>query len=236
MGEHCFRRLNPEAYQIAYDRMEQRQGSRSTASYLLANLPKKEAIKRALNDVIPLAEHLDQLQDILGEKVRRKLGIDLWQHLRDGGTLKVVTETARGSFNTNYASVPGYRLVDPSRKQLAPTLTTTVKTFDAIAPVFNITALSDRERERAATLFSRGLRLTRDLFYDLDDLRRLVSIETTATIRNWAMQPNAAASLFIRRDERILQIGQTEATAQNVSLRACIDMAIPILPKLDLTA
>jgi hypothetical protein len=83
---------------------------------------------------MPLAEHLDDLQMILGERLRTKLGINLWQHLREGGNLKVATETRQGTFNTTYAFVAGYRLVDPSRKKLVPTLQTALRVFEKIGP------------------------------------------------------------------------------------------------------
>ena len=38
---------------------------------------------------MPLAGHLDDVQMILGERLRIKFGIDLRQHLRDGGNLKL---------------------------------------------------------------------------------------------------------------------------------------------------
>jgi hypothetical protein len=85
MGEHCFKSLNPEGYERARQRMDERQGRRATVAYLTANLHKKDDARRAIGAVMPLAEHLDDLQMILGERLRIKLGIDLWQHLRDGG-------------------------------------------------------------------------------------------------------------------------------------------------------
>ena len=56
---------------------------------------------------LSILPNLDELQLQLGERVRQKLGIDLWQAVRDGGQLKLVTETARGTFNTTYGTVAG---------------------------------------------------------------------------------------------------------------------------------
>ena len=145
---------------------------------------------RSAKLALGLAEHLDDLRDQLGERVRQKLGIDLWQAVRDGGQLKLVTETARGTFNTTYATVSGYRLIDPSRKKLAPTLRTAIKALDSI-PYFDIASASDAERAKAARLFGKGLDLLREAFEDIEELRRFVSLQTTATIRNWSLQENA---------------------------------------------
>jgi hypothetical protein len=236
MGEHCFKRLNPEGYERARQRMDERQGRRSTIAYLIANLHKKDDARRAIEIAMPLAEHLDDLQMILGERLRIKLGIDLWQHLRDGGNLKVTTETRQGAFNTSYAFVAGYRLVDPARKKLVPTLQTAIRTFDKIGLPAGIISGSDREREAASRLFGHGLRLARDMFFDLADLRELVSISSTATIRNWSIQPGAAASIYIRRiDDLNLLVGKTEEAAARITLRPAISMIIPSLPEISLT-
>jgi hypothetical protein len=235
MGEHCFKRLNPEGYAQAYDRMEQRQGRRSTISYLVANLHKKEMAREAVLAVMPLAEHLDELQDILGGRVRQKLGIDLWQCLREGGNLKISVESRQGAFSSTYANVAGYRLVDPARKKLVPTLRTIDRTFGAIGYTGDIASWSDTERKTASRLFSRGLTLAREILYDLGDLRRFVSIQSTATIRNWSQQQTAAASIYIRREGLALLIGKSESDARKIVLRDCIDMPISALPDLDTT-
>jgi hypothetical protein len=235
MGEHCFKSLNPEGYERARRRMDERQGRRATIAYLTANLFKKDHARRAIETVLPLAEHLDDLQLILGERLRIKRGIDLWQYLRDGGNLKISTETRQGTFNTNYALVAGYRLVDPARKKLVPTLNTALRAFEKIGVPAQIIAGTDREREAASRYFSQGLRLARDIFYDLADLRELVSVTSTATIRNWSMQSGAAASVFMRREDLAVLIGKTEDTATRIPLKPAISMALPSLPDISLT-
>lgn len=175
-------------------------------------------------------------QMILGERLRTKLGINLWQHLREGGNLKVATETRQGTFNTTYAFVAGYRLVDPSRKKLVPTLQTALRVFEKIGPPAAVISGSDRDRETASRHFGLGLRLARDIFYDLADLRELVSVSSTATIRNWAMQPDAAASIYMRRSDDIsLFVGKTEETAVRIALKSAINMVIPSLPQISVT-
>ncbi|MGL5168980.1 MAG: hypothetical protein ACRC9K_24125 [Afipia sp.] len=236
MGEDCFKRLNPQGYRDAKDRLEQRQGRRSTVNYLTANLHKKGEFIAALERVEPLAEHLDDLQMILGERLRKLTGVDLWQAVREGGNLKVVVETERGSFNSNYASVAGYRLVDPVRKKLAPMITTALRWFRAIELHANIADATDAERTAAARSFGKGIPLARDLMFDLEDLRKFVSIETTATIRNWSRQRNATAQIYMRREGRTVLIGKNETVAKPITLREVIDSTIPALPSIVITA
>lgn len=234
MGRHCFRRLNPQGYELAVSRLEERQGRSSDIAYLTANLHKKADANRAAEMLLDLAEHLDALQLQLGERVRQKLGIDLWQAVRDGGQLKLVTETARGAFNTIYATVSGYRLVDPARKPIAPTLQTAIKTLNSIGQLDAVSA-TDAERTRAARLFGRGLALMRESFADVDELRRFVSVETTATIRNWSTEDNAPARIFMRRDGLSLFIGRSAEQYGEIKLRPVIDQPIPQLPSITTT-
>jgi hypothetical protein len=229
MGTHCFKRLNPEGYKLAVRRLEERQGRASTVAYLLANLYKKADAKQSAWLALPFAEHLDDLQDQLGERVRQKLGIDLWQAVRDGGQLKLAAGTGRSAVNTNYATVSGYRLVDPARKKLAPSLRTAIKAFDSI-PHFDIPSASDAERSAAARLFSKGLNLLREVLEDIDDLRRFVSVQSTATIRNWSLQDNAPARIYMRREGQSIFIGEAEDQAREIRLKPVVDAAIPSLP------
>lgn len=235
MGEHCFRRLNPEAYAIAIERMAERQGRQSTITYLTANLRKKDEARRVAEIALPLAEHLDSLQMILGERLRRVVGIDLWQFVRNGGTLGLSTDTAQGPIITPYASVAGYRLVDPARKKLVPTLEGSIKAFDAIGLPQEVIHSDDTRREAASRHFSRGLRLLQETLYDLRDLREFVSIGTTATLRNWSNQPNALGTVYMRRDGLKLHIGRSEEEAHTIALRDVIDKPIPTAPQLVIT-
>jgi hypothetical protein len=235
MGTHCFRRLNPEGYKLAVRRLEERQGRASTIAYLIANLHKKSEAKRSAELARDLAEHLDNLQDQLGERVRQKLGIDLWQAVRDAGELKLVTETARGAFNTTYATVSGYRLIDPARKKLAPRLLMAIRALDTI-PHFDIPSASDAERSKAARLFGKGLNLLREAFEDIDDLRRFVSLQSTATIRNWSLQDGAPARIYIRRDGQSIFLGKSADDAREIRLKPVIDSPLPTLPAIAMTS
>jgi hypothetical protein len=98
MGQHCFRRLNPEGHKTAYENLQERQRRKATIDYLIDNLPRKGEAEAVIERAIPIAQHLDDLREILGPKLRAVTGIDLWQTLRDG--LKVVTTDTRGVGNS----------------------------------------------------------------------------------------------------------------------------------------
>lgn len=234
MGRHCFRRLNPEGYNTAIRRLEERQGRAATIGFLTANLHKKAEAKHAAEEAMALAQHLDDLQEQLGEKVRNVLGVDLWQAVRDGGQLKLETETQQGAFNTVYATVSGYRLIDPARKKLVPALHAAIKAFDAIG-YFDVKAATDAERTNAARLFSRGLGIIRETFEDIMEFRQFLSVQTTATIRNWAQQENAPARLYIRREGLSILVGRSVEKAREIRLKPVVDVPVPLLPSITTT-
>jgi hypothetical protein len=234
MGRHCFRRLNPEGYNTAIRRLEERQGRAATIGFLTANLHKKAEAKHAAEEAMALAQHLDDLQEQLGEKVRNVLGVDLWQAVRDGGQLKLETETQQGAFNTVYATVSGYRLIDPARKKLVPALHAAIKAFDAIG-YFDVKVATDAERTNAARLFSRGLGIIRETFEDIMEFRQFLSVQTTATIRNWAQQENAPARLYIRREGLSILVGRSVEKAREIRLKPVVDVPVPLLPSITTT-
>lgn len=181
-----------------------------------------------------LAQHLDDLQEQLGEKVRNVLGVDLWQAVRDGGQLKLETETQQGAFNTVYATVSGYRLIDPARKKLVPALHAAIKAFDAIG-YFDVKVATDAERTNAARLFSRGLGIIRETFEDIMEFRQFLSVQTIATIRNWAQQENAPARLYIRREGLSILVGRSVEKAREIRLKPVVDVPVPLLPSITTT-
>jgi hypothetical protein len=50
------------------------------------------------------------------------------------------------------------------------------------------------------------------------------------------MQPDAAASIYMRRSDDIsLFVGKTEETAVRIALKSAINMVIPSLPQISVT-
>jgi hypothetical protein len=233
MGQHCFRRLNPEGHRTAYENLQERQRRKATIDYLINNLPKKPEAESAIERAIPIARHLDDLHDILGPKLKGLMGIDLWQILRDG--LKVVTtDTSGRQFLTDYARIEGRKLIDPAHKKIRPSLETALRGLKGLQLPADLEPVTDAERESIARKFRRAIAIARDTFSSIDECRRFVSIQNTATVRSWGALPHATASLYLRRDGRTLLVGTTEEDARSISLDAAIDSVMPRLPDVSL--
>jgi len=230
MGRHCFRRLNPKGHETAYRNLRDRQKGRATLDYLLNNLPKRSQAQAAIERALPIAQHLDDLQDILGYKLRAVLRINLWQVLRDG--LKVATGIANKEFLTDYANVEGLRLIDPARKKIRASLETAARGLADLDIPTDLSLASEAERSVLARKYGRALSIARDAFSEIEQCKLFLSVQNTATIRAWGALPEATVRLYIRRKGRSLMIGETEEEARNIALDAAIDSPMPQLPEI----
>lgn len=231
MGQHCFRRLNPEGHESAYRNLQDRIKRQGVINYLVNNLPKRLGAATALDRAGPIAKHLDDLQDILGIKLKRTFGIDLWQHVRDG-SLKVATGSGDKQFFTNYATIDGSRLLDPARTKILSRIETATKGLANIEVPADIEAASDAERDKIARQFARAMKIAQAALADIDECRRFLSIQNTATIRAWGARLDAPIQIYIRREGLTLMIGKTEDDPKPINLDASLDSPTPRLPEI----
>jgi hypothetical protein len=232
MGRDCFRTLNPEGHDFAVQEFDERTRREALIAYLTANLDKRFAAIDALERAVPMAQQIDELQDVLGERLRRNIGVDLWQHVRDGGQLRLIEQTPRGDIFVQYSSVEGYSLVDPTRKRIEPSLRTAIGHLQGIDLPAGIADTNDTQRELAAKAFQRGITTGRDAIAAIAECRRFVSVLSFASLRVGGEQPNAPARLYARRDGLELFIGKTEDSVRRVTLDGCIDLPVPVLPEI----
>ena len=227
MGQDCFKKLNPEGHQFAVDEFAQRKERAAQLAFLVANLPNRAAIAEAIAATMPIAEHLDELKDRLGDRLRRSWGIDLWQHFRDGGRLRVANDV--GTFD-DYGAVEGYSLVDPGRKDFSPTLSTALRGLESIDLPDDVSSADDEQLKKASRAFGRSVNLARETINAMTDAKKFVSVLNTATIRTWALLPNAPVRLDVRRENDEVYIGPSEHNRTRIPLDSRIDNALPVLP------
>ncbi|SPP93040.1 hypothetical protein [Bradyrhizobium vignae] len=232
MGRDCFRTLKPEGHEFAVRELDERQRREATIAYLRQNIEKRHAAIKLLEQSLPLARQVDSLQQQQGDSLRPAIGIDLWQHVRDGGQLKVVEETARGPIFVPYATVEGYTLIDSARKRTEPSVNTVIRHLKGIDLASDVANASDDQREAAARAFQRGMMVGREVLDVVADCRRFVSVLSLATLRNWGNQDNAPARLCARREGHELYIGRREDSVRRITLDACIDLSVPVLPEI----
>lgn len=232
MGTDCFKRMNPEGYRAALDRQSVRKGQEAVLDVLTKNLPRLETAKRRLQDILPLAEHLDDLQKTLGVDLNNKRRVDLWGAVRNEGQLQVTTRESvehSKAMLTTYASIEGYRLIDPRREKIANRVRSALAEFDKVSLPANIDAASFAERTVAYRTLQKGKRAAESAIKDIEDCRKFVSPATVATIRTWGARPDAVMPVYMRLDERRLFVGWSEDSARPIILSPVLDRATPVL-------
>lgn len=231
MGQHCFRRINPEGHAAAFRDLQERIRRQGAIKYLLNNLPKRSEARSALQRALPIAGHLDDLQDILGAKLVRTVGIDLWQQVREG-SLNIVSGPSGRQFSTRYATIAGFRLIDPGRQKICPRIENAAKKLDNIEIPNDIQTADDPERDKAARQFSRAMKLAQTAFIDIDDCRQFLTPLNIATIRTWGSRLDATEQIYMRRDGLTLWIGKTEDDPRPIILDGSLDVPTPRLPEI----
>jgi hypothetical protein len=237
MGQDCFRKLNPEADAFAKDELDDLKKRQQDLDYVIANLPNRGKAISAIESARPVAKRLDELQDQLGDKLIKTYGIDLWRHVREDGRLRLFGRTEgfdemdAGSTSFDlYGTAVGTTLIDPSRKDFAPGLSSALSKLESISLPKDIYSATDDELRKAARDYGRGLNIAREIIEAMEDARSFVSVQNTATLRNWAQNPGAPERFYIRRDGNSLTVGRSNEDARPIPIDPVIDRPLPELP------
>ncbi|MCA6099202.1 hypothetical protein [Bradyrhizobium australafricanum] len=232
MGQHCFRRINPEGHQAAYKDLQDRIRREGSIRYLIGNLWKAKEASSALERAKPIARHLDDLQDILGPKLKRTLQIDLWRYMRDGALMVVSGGTDGKQFYTRYSTVTGTQLLDPARTSMAQKVETAQRLLENLDLPDDIEKADDDDRDRVARRFNRAMRVAGNAIAEINECRQFVTPLNVATIRQWGSRLDAPLQVYMRREGLVLHIGQTEDEPRSINLDGCLDLPTPRLPEI----
>lgn len=238
MGQDCFKRLNPEADAYAKDELDELTKRQRDLDYIIANLPNRASAVAAIEEALPIAKRLDELRDQLGNKLERTFGIDLWRHVRNDGNLGLHKLTAGMDewsatglpMIEHYGRVSGINLIDPSRKDLAPGLVSALVSLQNIALPEDIYSATGDELRRAARAYGRGVNIAKDIIAEMDEARTFISVQNTATLRNWSQTEGAPERFYIRRVDNTLTVGRSEKDARPIPLDPILNRTLPALP------
>jgi hypothetical protein len=140
-----------------------------------------------------------------------------------------------------YATLSGYQFYDPEGKSVVRRLRTAISALEAVDFVgpdvdAQIKSLSDSDREKTARLMTRGFQNGRSILDEIAVLRRGISVESTATLRNWSQAPGSPLQgLYIRRDGTDLSVGRSEYAVLPITLGESLNFALPQIPDLGLS-
>ena len=249
LGPQCFRRINPEGHDYAYDQYRKEQRIRLDITFLLAHLHLLPEAIMATTRAIEIAEAVDTIRAILRTRISQVVHIpNFWQHVRTG-TLKITerdSETVRlqdGSTLTrdvdriiDYGPMPGYDMLDPGAHEIARQLKYAFTALNAILSFggLNINPLTiwDKDRRHVAKVFERGLKKAAASFDEIQNVRQFIGPVGIATLAGWGRHPGAPANFHAALDGRTLQLGRSPHDYQKIIVPETFFAVLPSLPRI----
>lgn len=226
MGPDCFQAFDKEGHLQAVAKLRKEQKLSKDIAYLLSNLPKAPTALRTLEHALPTVEAVDALRKALRHGLPVALRKDLWPYIKDGvlRTVKKKTETYETEdgkkekrvieTNVDYATIDGYRMLDPNEPELTTGLKNIIQGLRSIEPGHDpkstIAAMPEEERTRVARMLGRSLNRAKEIFKEVDDIRPFVSVITIATLRNWGKHKDCPIHCHAMVDDSNVYFGRTE--------------------------
>jgi hypothetical protein len=84
LGPDCFRALNPEGHDLAYDNMKAEEQRENDINFLLSRIGDVPKLIEAVEHAIPVAETVDALGVTLRKELDQILRTRMWDHVREG--------------------------------------------------------------------------------------------------------------------------------------------------------
>ncbi|GHE69019.1 hypothetical protein GCM10019059_30850 [Camelimonas fluminis] len=204
LGPACFRSLDQGAHDNAYRELKAEKRKQQDEAFVLSKLPLLGGVLDACQQATLVAEALDEFRADL-VKVLADKRFPLWDHVRRDGKLKIVQKAKdlRVSRDGNaslvdieversHADLPGYELLNPAWKPIAPKLRRAgerleahVLTGDWRGRVANMT---DLDRHRLVRSLNFSVKTIRECISDLESGRRLAVPLTVKTLRAWGVR------------------------------------------------
>jgi hypothetical protein len=92
--------------------------------------------------------------------------------------------------------------------------------------------MTDEERRITAKRLSDGQRAARDIFGEIDELRRFLSDKSVATLRGWGRHAGCPTPIYVARDGVGFYIGKTEAERLRIPIRDEMLRVLGSLPRI----
>jgi hypothetical protein len=222
MGPDCFAAFDKEGHLQAVAKLRKEQQTSKDIAYLLANYSKAPGAIRVMERALPCVLAVDALRKVLRHELPTTLKGDLWSYIKDGN-LKIAKQKKEGTTEekqksrvfVNYASIDGYRMLDPNEAAaLAVSLKYVIDALKAVEPGHDfkatIAGMSEDERKKTARILGRSLNRAKDVFKEVADIRQFVSVVTIATLRNWGLQNGCPIRIHTMLDGLNLYVGRNE--------------------------
>lgn len=227
MGPDCFAALDKEGHMRALAQLRKEQETQKAITSLLANLPKAPAALKIFEKALPVVQAVDDLRTDLRKQLPLVLKVNLWKHISDGKLLLN---------NKVFATIAGYKMLDPNEPRLASGLKTAIDTLRNIQPGADhkatIAAMPEADREKTARAIGRSLNRAAEIFREVHDIREFVSTTTIATLRNWGRQEGCPIRIYAMLDNYSLYFGRKEHEQHRFEIAAEFFFELGSVPKM----
>ncbi|MGF1620574.1 MAG: hypothetical protein ACFCUR_08170 [Rhodomicrobiaceae bacterium] len=229
-GWKCFRRLSPDAYDVAEEEYDKEKQRKADEHYILVNIDKVRAAINAIDSNLEIAEAVDRFAERLNTIVYKTYDMNLWRYIRDG-ELRVED---RGSF-PRIATLRGYLILKEPKKSVATQLTnarTVLEGLDDRVLAGQLEHLTDTERTHTCDIIGKGFAEARAAVERIEDFRQFADVKTASTLRTWGKHQGCPCQIYARREGPIFRIGKTEDRTQSIVLPTILEGSLARIPEL----
>jgi hypothetical protein len=211
IGPDCFATYNAEGHEEAYRQMRRRQQVEDDNQYLLDRYHFVPELIDVIDDAIPAAVAFDRFRRQLKDALKETAGLDMWDHVRDEGALRLETtrtehfrraDGSEGSrevaAHTVYGNLATYTFFAPRHTNFSRRLEALSDGLSAVYDAgHDVQLFDDDKKMRVASLLRRSFTAAHALFSELDAQRRFIDNSDIPTINGWARSKGSPIRLVI---------------------------------------
>jgi hypothetical protein len=220
----CYKKMDPEGYRLAMDRLNAEIEAERTVDFLLARIPLVPEYVRVFEANLPALEAVDEMLNRLRSLLDTTFGIDLWSEVK-GGVLRCVVmrselrRSSNGQEETHsfydfqdYGTISGYIALRKSKSTLARQLRKSLDNLRVIdfgnEPAADIAAMTETEKEAAVKILTWVHGKASQIIGRGEEARRFFTPATVATINGWSQQEGCPIGIHFALDERGLHVAR----------------------------
>jgi hypothetical protein len=238
IGPECFASFNFEAHSVAYDAFRRDQEEKKNEAFLLSHLDHIGEVIDVIDASISTAKEVDRVREILARRIPFLIDFDLWNHVRAEQQLSTYSERRTTVRDRNgeerevivrganvYGPIIGHTMLEPKAKlnwnrlDVCRTRLKMIAFGEKFAEY--LASISPEEKRKLARHLQKEVRKARDLFDELNEVRRFLRPENVSTLRGWGKHEDCPTKFYIafEPDGRQLRLGRTNQNFQSMTVR-----------------
>lgn len=238
IGPECFKSLNKEEHERAQSVFNAEKKRARNLHYMKQQLHKVPQLLEVIEASIPIAQAVDDLQLELLLRLDKCLNTQMWDHVRDGGRLKVyvsqtvIRKKADGTEETFEEqrlypfsqSLMGYEILERRPRSFAKHLKTAATKLAKVDFVqgeawkAHLESMADEVLDAATKTFASGYKTARDYSDRLRRYQQFLSPMNLAVFKGWNNHEGCPIRIFIDLDGHELTVGRSANNRQRISV------------------